>query len=118
MGARVKPAHASRMQNLQSGAGIFGLLALAWVLSENRRAVSLKQAGIALAATVLTAAALLKIPGAPAVFAAINDAVTAIAAAPRAGTSFVFGYVGGGPLPFELKAPGMEFILAFQALPV
>jgi CNT family concentrative nucleoside transporter len=30
----------------------------------------------------------------------------------------VFGYVGGGPLPFELKTPGAEFILGFQALPV
>src|SRR3954470_7237397 len=38
--------------------------------------------------------------------------------ATRAGTSFVFGYLGGGPLPFELKAPGSEFILAVQALPI
>ena len=30
----------------------------------------------------------------------------------------MFGYVGGGALPFDLKAPGADFILAFQALPV
>ena len=30
----------------------------------------------------------------------------------------MFGYVGGGPLPFELKSPGDEFVLAFQALPI
>jgi CNT family concentrative nucleoside transporter len=30
----------------------------------------------------------------------------------------VFGYLGGGALPFDLKAPGADFILAFQALPV
>jgi concentrative nucleoside transporter, CNT family len=30
----------------------------------------------------------------------------------------VFGYLGGGTLPFDLKAPGADFILAFQALPV
>jgi concentrative nucleoside transporter, CNT family len=30
----------------------------------------------------------------------------------------VFGYIGGGPLPFELKAKGADFILAFQALPI
>ena len=53
-----------------------------------------------------------------AAFAAINDAVGAIAAASRAGTSFVFGYLGGGPLPFELKVPGAEFVLALQALPI
>ena len=51
-------------------------------------------------------------------FGVINDAVGAISAASRAGTSFVFGYLGGGALPFDLKAPGADFILAFQALPV
>src|SRR6516164_2873461 len=51
-------------------------------------------------------------------FAAMGDAVNAVATASRAGTSFVFGYLGGGPLPFELKVPGNEFVLALQALPV
>jgi concentrative nucleoside transporter, CNT family len=30
----------------------------------------------------------------------------------------VFGYIGGGTLPFELKTPGADFVLAFQALPI
>lgn len=30
----------------------------------------------------------------------------------------MFGYIGGGPLPFDLKVPGADFILAFQALPI
>ena len=30
----------------------------------------------------------------------------------------MFGYLGGGPLPFDPKFPGSEFILAFQALPL
>ena len=30
----------------------------------------------------------------------------------------MFGYLGGGALPFDLKAPGADFILAFQALPI
>ena len=30
----------------------------------------------------------------------------------------MFGYVGGGPLPFEVKTPGADFVLAFQALPL
>src|SRR5207253_946962 len=29
-----------------------------------------------------------------------------------------FGYLGGGALPYELKVPGAEFVLALQALPV
>jgi len=106
------------MQTIQSIAGIFGLLALAFAISENRRAVSFRQAAVGLGLTVLLAALFLKIPQLKIAFAVIGDAVNAIAAASRAGTSFVFGYLGGGPLPFEVKGPGNEFILALQALPV
>ena len=106
------------MPNLQSAFGVFALLGIAWALSENRRGVSWRQATIGLALTVATALLLLKVPGVAAGFGVINDGVDAIAAATRAGTSFVFGYVGGGALPFELKVPGAEFSLAFQALPV
>ena len=106
------------MANLQSAFGIFALLALAWIVSEDRRGVAWRQAAVALLVTFVTAVILLKVPGATRVFAAINDAVDAIAAASRAGTSFVFGYLGGGQLPYELKVPGAEFVLALQALPI
>src|SRR5215472_1122344 len=106
------------MLQLQSAFGIFALLAMAWALGENRRAVSLRQAAIGLAVTLLTALILIKLPVVARAFGAINDAVGAIAAASRAGTSFVFGYLGGGPLPFDPKTPGADFILAFQALPI
>jgi CNT family concentrative nucleoside transporter len=106
------------MLQLQSAFGIIALLLIAWAFGENRRAVSVKQAAIGLLVTLITAVILIKLPIVARAFGAINDAVGAIAAASRAGTSFVFGYVGGGPLPFDLKAPGADFILAFQALPI
>ncbi|MBI5323470.1 nucleoside transporter C-terminal domain-containing protein [Bradyrhizobium sp.] len=106
------------MLQLQSTFGVAALLAIAWALGENRRAVSLRQAAIGLAVTLATAALLLKLPVVARAFGAINDAVGAISAASRAGSSFVFGYVGGGTLPFDLKVPGADFILAFQALPI
>jgi CNT family concentrative nucleoside transporter len=106
------------MQNLQSAAGVVVLIGIAWLISENRRAVAWRQAGIGLAVTFVLALLLLKVPQVKVAFAWINDAVDAVAAATRAGTAFVFGYVGGGTLPFEPKVPGSEFILAFQALPV
>jgi CNT family concentrative nucleoside transporter len=106
------------MLQLQSAFGVVALLAIAWVCGENRRAVSVRQAMIGLAVTLITAVALIKLPFVAHAFGAINDAVGAIASASRAGTSFVFGYLGGGALPFDLKAPGADFILAFQALPV
>jgi CNT family concentrative nucleoside transporter len=106
------------MLQLQSAFGIVALLAIAWAFSENRRAVSPRQAAVGLVVTLLTAVILIKLPVIAHAFGTINDAVGAIAAASRAGSAFVFGYVGGGPLPFDLKAPGADFILAFQALPI
>lgn len=103
---------------LQSLLGVVALLALAWALSENRRAISWRTVATGLALTVALALLMLKVPPVTAAFRAANTAVDAVAAATRAGTAFVFGYLGGGALPFELKAPGADFSLAFQALPV
>lgn len=106
------------MLQFQSAFGVVALLGIAWVLSENRAAVSLRQALIGLVATAATALVLIKVPLVTQAFGAVNDAVGAIAAATHAGTAFVFGYVGGGPPPFDPKTPGADFILAFQALPI
>src|ERR671934_1926401 len=106
------------MQTLQSAFGVFALLGIAWIISKNRRAVAWTQAAVALIVTFVTAVVLLKAPAVARAFGAINNAVDAISAASKAGTSFVFGYLGGGQLPFELKVPGAEFVLALQALPI
>jgi CNT family concentrative nucleoside transporter len=106
------------MPQLQSAFGIAVLLAIAWALGENRRAVDLRQAAVGLLVTMVTAVILFKLPQVAAMFSVINDAVGAVAAATRAGTAFVFGYVGGGPAPFDVRTPGTDFVLAFQALPV
>jgi CNT family concentrative nucleoside transporter len=106
------------MLALQSAAGIVALLALAWIISENRRAVSWRNAAIGLGVTIGLALLLLKVPPVRLIFSAANRAVDAIATATKAGTSLVFGYLGGGALPFDPKFPGSEFVLAFQALPI
>jgi CNT family concentrative nucleoside transporter len=106
------------MQNLQSGLGIAAIVVFAFAISENRRAVSWKNAAIGIALTFVLALLFLKIPPVRAAFAYANHAVDAVAAATRAGTSLVFGYLGGGALPFDSKIPGAEFVLAFQALPI
>jgi CNT family concentrative nucleoside transporter len=106
------------VQNLQSALGVLALVAAAWAISEDRRCVSFKHAAVGLAVTFLTALVLLKAPLVPRTFGAINEAIGAVAQATRAGTSFVFGYLGGGPLPYDLKTPGADFVLALQALPI
>jgi CNT family concentrative nucleoside transporter len=106
------------VQHLQSALGVIALVAFAWLVSENRRAVSPKRVAIGLVVTLVLATLFLKVPPTTAAFGSANHVIDAIAEASRAGTSFVFGYVGGGPLPFELKFPGNEFVLAFNALPI
>jgi len=106
------------MLQLQSAVGVIALLAMAWALSEHRRKVAWRQAALGLALTFVIAVILIKVPKVAEALAVVNRAVGAIAAATQAGTSFVFGYLGGGPLPYELKVPGAEFVLALQALPI
>jgi CNT family concentrative nucleoside transporter len=69
------------MLQLQSAFGVLALLGIAWALSEDRRAVSLRQAAIGLAVTILTAVVLIKLPIVAHAFGVINDAVGALSAA-------------------------------------
>jgi CNT family concentrative nucleoside transporter len=106
---------------MEAGQGLLGIMAivaLCWALSERRRAIPWRPVLIGLALQPVLALILLKTPGAPTVFVWLNQAVLALQEATRAGTSFVFGYVGGGVLPFEEPFPGAAFVLAFQALPL
>ncbi len=106
------------MQQLQSAFGALVLIAFAWAISEDRRAVDWKSAAAALAVTFVTAVLLLEIPQIEHAIALVQHPVDAIGAASLAGTSFVFGYIGGGPAPFAASNPANEFVLAFQALPI
>ena len=50
--------------------------------------------------------------------AALNGLVNTLTEATRAGTSFVFGYVGGGEPPWVPSGSGSTFVFAFQSLPL
>ncbi len=103
---------------IQGIAGLLVFTALAWILSENRSKVSLKLILIGIGGQLLLGLILLKIPIFQQMFLTLNQVVLALEESTRAGTSMVFGYLGGGPLPFEVKAPGNIFILGFRALPL
>jgi len=61
---------------------------------------------------------LLKIPVARNGLFALNGVVDALTSATRAGTSFVFGYVGGASAPFAVSDPKSMTSFAFQILPL
>lgn len=106
------------MEWIQSLLGLAGFPLLAWVVSERRTTVPWRVLTAGLALQFALAVLLLKLPAARPIFAWLGDGVMALQEATRAGTSFVFGYVGGGPLPFDEPYGGAAFILAFQALPL
>ena len=103
---------------LHSIAGMMGLLLLAWLASEARNRVPWRVVVSGLLLLFILALALLKIPAVKDFFALLNDGLGALERATQAGTSFVFGYLGGAPAPFQESGPGSTFILAFRALPL
>ena len=103
---------------IQSFVGLFGLIGLAWLISENRKAVSLRWVGIALITQGVLALLILKVPFIWAALSVLSRGVAALDQAARTGAAFVFGYAGGGPTPFPVPGDGTSVIVAFQILPV
>lgn len=106
------------MLQAQSALGLVVLLFLAQVLGERRSFRAWRVAVVGAALQIALAAAMLFLPGITDAIAAVNRLVSALDAASAAGTSLVFGYLGGGPLPFKESFPGAAFVLAFRALPI
>lgn len=103
---------------LQSFVGLFLLVGIAWLCSENRRAVNLRVIASGLVLQFVLGASLLKVPALRDAFLQLNKAVEAVEAATKAGTSFIFGYLGGAPLPFTESYAGASYIFATRALPI
>ena len=60
---------------------------------------------------------LLRLPASQSVFLALNRVMHTLMDALNAGTSFVFGYVGGGDPPFEVLKPAQNYVFGIQSLP-
>jgi CNT family concentrative nucleoside transporter len=104
---------------LQSAFGLCVLVLIAWALSENRRAaVSFRLIGVALGLQIGLALLLLEVPPARNALYSLNVVVDVLSRATQAGSSFVFGYVGGGDPPFDVVRQQNLGSLAFQALPL
>lgn len=103
---------------IQSVAGLLIFAGLAWLMSENRKEAKIMIAVIGIAIQLLVGLLLLKVPVFRDFFLLLNRVVLSLEEATTAGTSFVFGYLGGGDLPFEEPYPGAAFILAFRGLPL
>src|ERR687897_394328 len=95
-----------------------GLLALAWAASENRRAIPWRAVAAGVVLLLALAVVFLKVPLIKDAFMKLNDVLLVLERATQAGTSLVFGYLGGAAPPFEVTNESSVFILAFRALPL
>lgn len=103
---------------IQGFLGLIIFLCIAWLLSENKKNISIRMVASGLGIQILFAVLLLKLTFFRDIFIWLNNVVLALEESTQAGTSFVFGYLGGGILPFDEKFPGAGYILAFRGLPL
>ena len=103
---------------LQSLFGVIAMLGIAILLSEDRRRVAWRTVLVGVALQLVLALVLIKLPFSQSLFAGLNQVVLVLDKATTAGTSFVFGYLGGDAFPFEVSDPSKTFVLAFKALPL
>src|SRR3954465_4500404 len=103
---------------LHAAAGIAGLLCLAWVGREGRGPVPWRAGAVGIGLMIVLAVLFLKVPFIKNLFLRLNEALSVVEKATQAGTSLVFGYLGGGAPPFAVTETSATFVLAFRALPI
>jgi len=103
---------------MQAIPGYVVLLALAWAISEDRRAIRWRTVAAGVLLQLALALVLIAFTPAQRAILLLNDGAEALQRATDAGTAFLFGYLGGGALPFQELRPGSSFVLAFKILPL
>ena len=104
---------------MQAIFGVVALLAFAWLIAERKREIRYLQVAVGLAVQFALAFALLNVPQVRDALFLTNHLVKAMETATTAGTSMVFGFLGGEPAPFEAAegANASLMIFAFRILP-
>ncbi|MFV0294761.1 MAG: NupC/NupG family nucleoside CNT transporter [Hyphomicrobiaceae bacterium] len=109
-------------QNLQSLIGILAIPLLAWLSCASSRRLPPAQALRMVLATLALQAGialiLIKVPQSRTLFDVASGVVQALQRATDAGMQLAFGYLAGGPPPFDVQHPEATFLLAFRGLPL
>lgn len=102
----------------QACLGIVIFFIFSVVLSENRRKIDYKFVVLGLLLQVFLAFLITKITIVQNGFLWVSEGINKLKCATCEGTKFVFGYLGGGDVPFLMKDGANPFIFAFQPLPM
>ena len=104
--------------NLVSFAGIFVLLAFAWLLSAHKKVMNWRVIAWGIGLQFLVALFIFVVPVGAKVFLIINDLVVKVLESATAGSKFLFGRLALPPgTTNEQGETSLGFFLAFQALP-
>ena len=108
------------VQQCQGLIGIALILTLVWALSEDRSTrPSWRWIAGALGLQLAIALLVVRVPFIWDVITLANHAVSAIERATLVGSSYMFGYTGGAPVPFVLQPDAQApLVIAFQILPL
>ena len=99
------------MSILMSLVGIVVLLGIAFLLSDNRKAINLRTVGGAFAIQFILGAFILYVPWGKDILKSISDGVSNVINYGADGTAFLFGSL------VNFSVDGIGFIFAFQVLP-
>ena len=102
----------------QACLGILVFFIFPVALSENRRRIDYKFVVLGLAVQIFLAVMITKIAFVQSSFLWVSEGINKLKCATCEGTKFVFGYLGGGDVPFLMKEGASPFIFAFQPLPM
>ena len=99
--------------------GIFVFLGIAWLFSESRSRVKKRDIVLGLALQIGLAIIITQFPLIRNAFESLSKGVEVLKHSTQVGTQFVFGYLGGGAVPFAVlpDSGAGTFIFALQALP-
>lgn len=108
------------IDNLRALIGAFLIIGVCWLMSENRKQFPTRLVLGAIIIQAVLVAVLFGIPQAQGVLNGINGVVDGLNAATVEGTKFIFGYLGGGDMPYMAAKPDAPppFLFAFQVLPL
>jgi CNT family concentrative nucleoside transporter len=102
----------------QACLGILVFFIFPVALSENRGRIDYKFVVLGLAVQIFLAVMITKIAFVQSSFLWVSEGINKLKCATCEGTKFVFGYLGGGDVPFLMKEGASPFIFAFQPLPM
>ncbi len=102
---------------MQGLLGVCVLLLLAWVISENRKLVDIRYLSVGFIVQLVVAFLFFQVPLMSDLLLYMNVFVAAIESATLEGSSFLFGYLGGGQEPFEIDDGSYLYLFAFRVLP-